>query len=90
MRCCALNCRLTTITFRRSSSEFAPASTPSRVIARPVVGTLNIIFYKYSIDIKVLLFCSDLIRRCICVDPLARITIAEIRQHEWFQIDLPT
>ncbi|PIA47481.1 hypothetical protein AQUCO_01400257v1 [Aquilegia coerulea] len=31
----------------------------------------------------------DLISRMIVVDPMKRITIPEIRQHPWFQIDLP-
>ncbi|CEG50273.1 camk camkl ampk protein kinase [Plasmopara halstedii] len=31
----------------------------------------------------------DLIPRMLVVDPMKRITIPEIRQHPWFQIDLP-
>lgn len=32
---------------------------------------------------------ADLIRRCLMVHPVQRITIAEIRLHEWFVKDLP-
>jgi len=33
--------------------------------------------------------CRDLISAMLVVDPLKRITIAEIRQHPWFQLNLP-
>ncbi len=33
--------------------------------------------------------CKDLIRNMLVVDPLKRISIAQIRQHEWFQTALP-
>jgi len=33
--------------------------------------------------------CKDLINAMLVVDPLRRITIQEIRQHPWFQINLP-
>jgi len=33
--------------------------------------------------------CKDLINAMLVVDPLKRITIAEIRQHPWFQVNLP-
>ena len=32
---------------------------------------------------------ADLIRKCLVVHPVNRITIPEIRQHEWFMKDLP-
>jgi 5'-AMP-activated protein kinase catalytic alpha subunit len=32
--------------------------------------------------------CADLISRCLCVDALKRITIPEIRAHEWFAVNL--
>lgn len=31
----------------------------------------------------------DLLKRMICVDPLKRITISEIKQHIWFRQDIP-
>lgn len=34
--------------------------------------------------------CRDLISKILVVDPLKRITIAEIRQHPWFQTSLPS
>jgi len=33
--------------------------------------------------------CADLIRQTLVVDPLKRITIAELRKHPWFVIKLP-
>eukprot|EP00026_Physarum_polycephalum_P004108 Phypoly_transcript_04125.p1 GENE.Phypoly_transcript_04125~~Phypoly_transcript_04125.p1 ORF type:complete len:523 (+),score=67.31 Phypoly_transcript_04125:600-2168(+) len=33
--------------------------------------------------------CADLIRQMLVVDPLKRITIAEIRKHQWFATKLP-
>lgn len=33
--------------------------------------------------------CADIIRQMLIVDPLKRITIAEIRQHPWFEVRLP-
>lgn len=34
-------------------------------------------------------YCADLIRQMLVVDPLKRITIAEIRKHQWFAMKLP-
>jgi len=31
----------------------------------------------------------DMISRMLIVDPMKRITIPEIRQHAWFQVQLP-
>eukprot|EP01132_Coremiostelium_polycephalum_P005957 gene5957-7420_t len=33
--------------------------------------------------------CADLIRKMLVVDPVKRITISEIRNHPWFQVNLP-
>ncbi len=33
--------------------------------------------------------CKDLLTAMLIVDPLKRITIPEIRQHSWFQMNLP-
>lgn len=32
---------------------------------------------------------SQLIERMLTVDPLKRATIKDIREHEWFKVDLP-
>jgi 5'-AMP-activated protein kinase, catalytic alpha subunit len=33
--------------------------------------------------------CRDLIQRMLLVDPIERITLAEVREHPWFQVNLP-
>ncbi|KUF90846.1 Katanin p80 WD40 repeat-containing subunit B1 [Phytophthora nicotianae] len=43
----------------------------------------------YSLPSHLSEMARDLIPRMLVVDPMKRITIPEIRQHPWFQIDLP-
>eukprot|EP00002_Diphylleia_rotans_P040771 TRINITY_DN9751_c0_g1_i1.p1 TRINITY_DN9751_c0_g1~~TRINITY_DN9751_c0_g1_i1.p1 ORF type:complete len:521 (+),score=79.56 TRINITY_DN9751_c0_g1_i1:178-1740(+) len=34
--------------------------------------------------------CNDLLLRMICVDPLQRITLQQIKSHPWFQVQVPS
>uniref|UniRef100_A0AAV1UUN6 non-specific serine/threonine protein kinase n=1 Tax=Peronospora matthiolae TaxID=2874970 RepID=A0AAV1UUN6_9STRA len=43
----------------------------------------------YSLPSHLSEMARDLIPRMLVVDPMKRITIPEIRQHPWFQVDLP-
>ena len=43
----------------------------------------------YEIPPHVPAGCADLIQKMLRVDPIKRITLAEVRQHPWFQQDLP-
>ncbi|CCI47099.1 unnamed protein product [Albugo candida] len=43
----------------------------------------------YSLPSHLSEYARDLIPRMLIVDPMKRITIPEIRQHPWFQMDLP-
>nr|CCA17060.1 SNF1related protein kinase catalytic subunit alpha p [Albugo laibachii Nc14] len=43
----------------------------------------------YSLPSHLSEYARDLIPRMLVVDPMKRITIPEIRQHPWFQMDLP-
>ena len=57
-------------------------------------GTIPQLFKKitggdYTVPKHVTPDAGDLLKRLLCVDPLSRITIPQLRDHPWFQVRLP-
>jgi 5'-AMP-activated protein kinase catalytic alpha subunit len=68
--------------------EYIP-SLFKKIRGMALLPNITIIAGVFDVPSHVSSSCKDLISAMLVVDPLKRITIEEIRKHEWFQINLP-
>lgn len=56
---------------------------------RKTIERIMTVTYGFPQDVQISAECRDLIARIFVLDPAARITLPEVKQHPWFMVNLP-